>query len=93
MQWTSDGVIDDKPSVQRPTVVGTCCADGEELRAKPRQDHVLVTNPSPNHPSLWNEIDNHTGREIRYDMTRHTGVLRNDPLRMMRFWLTLRLTA
>ena len=93
MQRTSDGVIDDKPFSKRPTVVSTCCADGEEFRAPARQNHILITNPSLKHSALWNEIDSHTGREIRYDTTRNTGVLRNDPLQIMRFWLTSRFTA
>jgi hypothetical protein len=84
MQRTSDGVIDDEPFGKRPAVVSTCCAEGKEFRAPARQNHFLIANPSLNHPSVWNEIDSHTGCEIRCDTARHTSVLRNDPLQIMR---------
>lgn len=84
MQWTPNRVINDEPVCERPTVVSTCCANGEEFRAAAHQHHILTTNLSLNHSSLWNEVDSHTGCEIWHDTAPHTSVLRNEPLQIMR---------
>jgi hypothetical protein len=89
VQRTPDGVIDNEPSTEGAAVVGTSCADGEELRAAPRQDHILSTDLSLNHSALGNTVDSHSGREIRHNITRHVSVLQNDAFQIPHLALAL----
>src|SRR4029077_16147923 len=78
VQWTPKRVLDNEPPTEWPTVVRTGCADGEEFCAAACEDHMLTTNLSLNHSSLWNAIDCHSTHEIRSNIPRHVSVLRND---------------
>src|SRR5215469_4999094 len=80
VQRTPHGLINDEPSTERPTVVGATCANGEELSPAARQDHIVTSNLSLDHASIWNAVDSHTGCEIRYNTAGHVSVLRNDSL-------------
>jgi hypothetical protein len=83
VQRAPQGIIDNQPATERAVVMSTSCADGKEFCATACQDHVLPTNRSLKHSSLWNGIDGYSSCEIRYNGARHILVLRNDLVHAM----------
>ena len=52
MPRTAHRVTDDDPFHQRSAVVRTVRPDGEELGARPRQHHLLVTHAPEDHAAV-----------------------------------------
>ena len=49
MQGTADGIADDQSVGERAAIVRATGADGEELVARARQQHVLVSDTPDQH--------------------------------------------
>ena len=65
MPWAAHGVTDEQAVAERSAVVRARCADGEDLRALPRQQYGFAVGVPGEHVPISERGERHTASEIR----------------------------